>query len=173
MPTVVTGQCTDYTVTIFPTPNLSNAPAAKTQCDNLPTNINLTSNVAGTQFTWTCTPSSASITGWANSAAPGILINQTLDNTGYQYRNRDVSPHTNGQWLHRAGDGLRCYMSIPLLTFPTHPFPNPNVTMSPTNITLTSNVAGTLFTWTCVPSSASITGWSNNPCSYNRSEPDT
>ena len=62
------GAVTDYTVTVYPTPNLSNTPLSKSQCDNLPTGITLTSNVAGTLFTWTATPSSPNITGWSNNA---------------------------------------------------------------------------------------------------------
>ena len=45
------------------------------------TNLALTSNVSGTLFSWTCTPSSANITGYGSGT--GSFINQTLVNNGY------------------------------------------------------------------------------------------
>ena len=155
------GALTDYIVTVYPTPNLSNVPALKSQCDNQPTNIILTSNVAGTLFTWTCTPSSASITGWASNAVPTTTLNQTLDNTGFNIETvtYHLTPIANG-------------CSGPVTDYVVTVYPTPNLSNSPasksqcdnvaTNIVLTSNIAGTLFTWTCVPSSANITGWANN-----------
>jgi uncharacterized protein (TIGR02145 family) len=155
------GPVTDYTVTVYPTPNLSNSPASKSQCDNLATNITLTSNVAGTQFTWTCTPSSGNITGWGNNAVPTTTLNQTLDNTGFNTETvvYHLTPIANG-----------CNGTVTNYTVTV--FPTPNLSNSPaskaqcdnlpTNIILTSNVAGTQFTWTCTPSSANINGWANN-----------
>jgi uncharacterized protein (TIGR02145 family) len=155
------GTPSDYLVTVFPTALLTNAPASKSQCDNLNTNITLTSNVAGTQFTWTCTPSSGNITGWANNAVPATTIAQVLDNTGFNTETvtYHVTPVSNGC----AG---------PVADYLVTVYPTPNLSNVPlsmqlcnntaTNLTLTSNVAGTLFTWTCTPSSGNITGWANN-----------
>ena len=155
------GTPADYTVTVYPTPNLSNVPLSQSQCDNLATNIALTSNVAGTLFTWTCLPSSANITGWANNAVPVATINQILDNTGYntEWATYQVAPTYNG-----CVGPLTNYV---VTVYPTPDLSNAPLSQSqcdnlPTNITLTSNVAGTLFTWTCIPSSANITGWANN-----------
>ena len=155
------GPVSGYLVKVYPTPDLSNTPASRSQCDNLPTNVILTSNVVGTQFTWTCTPSSANITGWANNAVLTTTLNQTLDNTGsnIEWVTYHVTPAANG-------------CNGPVTDYVVTVYPTPNLSNSPasksqcdnvaTNIILTSNIAGTLFTWTCVPSSANITGWSNN-----------
>ena len=151
----------NYVVTVYPTPDLSNAPASKSQCDNLATNITLTSNVAGTLFTWTCIPSTGNITGWANNAVPTTTLNQTLDNTGFntEWATYQVAPTANG-----------CVGT--LTNYVVTVFPTPNLSNMPpsmqlcnnsfTNLTLTSNVAAASFTWTCTPSSANITGWANN-----------
>ena len=156
-----TGTPTSYTVTVFPTPDLSNAPLSQSQCDNLPTNITLSSNVTGTLFTWSCVPSSANITGWAANVLPATLLNQTLDNTGSntEWVTYQVTPAANG-----------CNGTI--TDFTVTVYPTATVTNSPlsknqcdnqnTNIPLTSDVAGTLFTWTCTASSGNITGWSDN-----------
>jgi len=155
------GTMADYTVTVYPTPDLSNAPLSQSQCDNLATNVTLTSNVAGTLFTWTCTPSSGNITGWANNAVPTTTLNQVLDNTGFniEWATYQVAPTANG-----CNGTVTDYV---VTVYPTPDLSNAPASQSqcdnlPTNITLTSNVAGTLFTWTCIPSSGNITGWANN-----------
>jgi hypothetical protein len=54
-----------WKVVVYPKPDLSNTPLAKTICHQGFTNINLTSHVANTLFTWTCTASGPGITGWS------------------------------------------------------------------------------------------------------------
>jgi uncharacterized protein (TIGR02145 family) len=151
----------NYTVTIFPTPNLSNSPAAKSQCNNTATGITLTSNVSGTLFTWTTTASSPQLSGFSNNAVPTVTLNQTLVNSGYTIETvtYQITPAANG-------------CNGPVTNYVVTVFPTPNLSNSPaasqvcnntpTGVTLTSNVAGTQFTWTCTPSSGNITGWSNN-----------
>jgi uncharacterized protein (TIGR02145 family) len=155
------GPFTDYTVTIYPTPNLSNIPLSKAQCNNTATGISLTSNVTGTLFTWTCVPSSPSVTGWANNATPTTTLNQTLVNSGYNIETvtYQMIPRANG-------------CNGPVTNYVVTVYPVPDLSNSPasksicsntsTGVTLTSNVAGTAFTWTCIPSSGNVTGWSNN-----------
>ena len=60
--------------------------------------MTLTSNVAGTSFTWTCTPSSPAITGWANNAIPTTILNQTLVNSSpiSQTVTYHITPTANG-----------------------------------------------------------------------------
>jgi len=156
-----TGSTKTFTVTVNPVALLTNAPPSKGQCDNLPTNITLTSNVTGAQFTWTCSPSSSNITGYFDNSTPSVTINQTLDNTGYNtetvtYR---LSPVFNGCPGTTANYTVTVYPTADLSNFPLS---KPVCDSTNTNITLTSNVAGTQFTWTCSPSSANVTGWANN-----------
>jgi uncharacterized protein (TIGR02145 family) len=155
------GPVTNYFVTVYPSPNLSNNPLNKTQCNNTTTNLTLTSNVTGTLFTWTCTPSSANVSGFTNSTTPTTLINQTLINTGYN--NETVSyhltPHANGC------NGL--VTDYVVTVYPVPDLSNNPLTMqvcnnTPTNQTLTSHVAGTLFTWTATGSSPLVSGYSDN-----------
>ena len=155
------GPTVDYVVTVYLTALVTNAPAFKNQCDNVATNVNLTSNVPGATFTWTCTPSSGNVTGWANNAVPTTLLNQTLDNTGFNIETviYHITPSANGC------SGAPSDYTVTV-------YPTPDLTNSPltkiqcdnlnTSIPLTSNVAGTMFIWTCTPSSAAITGWANN-----------
>jgi len=152
----------DYTVTIYPTANLSNSPAVQTQCNEQGTNISLTSNVANTTFTWRAFSNSANTTGYLDNSGPGVIaIDHTLRNDGYDidtvtYR---LMPNANAC----NGDSI----DYKVVVFPTPDMSNdPPASQvcnsTPTGVTLISHVANTTFTWTCTPSSANITGWSNN-----------
>jgi uncharacterized protein (TIGR02145 family) len=153
------GPVINFTVTVYPTPDLTNSPLFKSICSNNPTNLNLTSNVAGAQFTWTCTPSSASITGWADNAVPSVILNQTLLNSGTATESviYHITPGANGC----PGTMVNYTVTV---------FPTPDLSNSPlsqaqcnninTSLTLTSLVPGTTFSWTCTPSSVNVTGFS-------------
>jgi len=155
------GDTTNYIVTVQPTPNLTTLPLNKQQCNNLATNIALTSNVAGTLFTWTCTPSSANVSGFTNSTNPTNLINQTLGNSGYNIETvtYHITPRANNC------DGILTDFVVTVYPTPdlsNNPKNKQQCNNQPTNITLTSNVTGTLFTWTCTPSSANVSGFTNS-----------
>lgn len=152
----------DYTVTIFPTANLSNMPAIQSQCNDLGTGIVLTSNVANASFTWRAFASSTSLSGFISNIGPGTtLINQNIHNSGFSidtvtYR---LMPNANSC----NGDSTDYRVVI----FPTPDMSNvPPASQvcnsTPSGVTLTSHVDGTTFTWTCTPSSVNITGWANN-----------
>jgi uncharacterized protein (TIGR02145 family) len=155
------GDTTKYKVIVYPFPDLTNSPLAKSICNNTPTNITLTSGVAGTLFTWTCTPSSGNVSGYSNNAVPTTTLNQTLFNTGFNIETvtYTIVPHANGC----AGHTYNYVVTV---------YPVPNLSNAPaseqicnntaTNIGLTSNVAGTLFTWTASASSGNVSGFSDN-----------
>ena len=156
---------TNYTLNVKPVPNFTTAPMLPL-CSGSSTNINLLSDVAGTQFTWTSSVISGTATGLTNSVTPGILINDQLINTG----NDDavvryaIIPHSGGC------NGISYNYDVTV-----HPVPL--LTNSPklkeicqgnsTGITLLSNVTGSLFTWTCTQTSGNVTGWSNSSAPGN------
>jgi uncharacterized protein (TIGR02145 family) len=157
-----TGHTSPFVVTVFPVPDLSNSPASKQICSDSLTNITLTSNVTGTLFTWTATPSSGNVSGFTNNNIPSVTLNDLLINTGFSNEmvTYSITPHANGC----DGNPANYFVTV---------YPSPNLSNSPpseqicsntaTNVTLTSNVNNTLFTWTCTPSSGSVSGFSNNP----------
>ncbi|HNW77193.1 MAG TPA: FISUMP domain-containing protein [Bacteroidales bacterium] len=155
------GDVTDYTVTVFPTPLVMNAPMSKNQCDSVNTLLALLPNIPGTLYTWTCTPGSLSITGYADSSIPDDSINQWLFNSSYltQQVTYHIVPHY-GTCIGNDTDFVVRVFPVPDLsnTPPASSVCN-NV---PIGAVLTSNVDSTMFTWTCTPSSSNITGWSNN-----------
>ena len=155
------GTMTNYIVTVYPTPDLSNSPLNKQQCNNLSTGITLTSNVSGTLFTWTATGSSGLVTGFSGNLTPTTSLIQVLINSGYNLETvtYKITPKANGC----NGSANNFIVTV---------YPTPDLSNTPklmqvcnniaTNLTLTSNVSGTLFTWTCTPSSGNVTGYSNN-----------
>ena len=157
-----TGFVTNYRVAVAPLPVLTTNPLTKSICDSTSTNISLLSNNDSTLFTWVCTSNSPTLSGYSNNiTTPGTLINQVLYNSGTTldtviYR---IVPHSFGC----LGDTSNYRVVV-------FPFPNlSNIPLTknicnntPTNVTLTSNVTGTLFTWTCTASSGNLSGYSNN-----------
>jgi len=158
------GTVTNFTVVVCPEPLLSTTPLLKTICDSLNTNIVLTSNVDSTRFTWTCTANTGNhLSGYSdNTTLPGTLnINQVIYNSGF---NIDTLHY------HLTGHAYGC--DGPIYDYKVIVKPFPDLSNTPvtetfcsgdsTNLTLTSHVPGTLFTWTCTPSGPGITGWANN-----------
>ena len=157
------GNITPYTVTVFPTPDLANTPPSLQICNNTPTNVTLTSNVAGTMFTWTCTPSSANVTGWANNPVPTTLLNQTLTNLGFntEWVTYAVTPASNGC------NGPVTNYTVTVVQTPDVFFNPPAQTIcsqQTSSIQVLSSVPGATFAWTATPSGPTITGQSMSPC---------
>ncbi|MBL6950773.1 MAG: hypothetical protein ISR57_09040, partial [Bacteroidales bacterium] len=155
------GVIVDYVVTVVPSPYLTNNPLKQNQCNNLNTNITLESNVAGTEFTWTCTASSGNISGYSNSTTPGTLIDQTLINSGFDIDSviYHVTPQNSG-----------CPGSVTDYSVVVYPVPDvyfvPNgetvcegVT---SNIQNQSHVLGATFSWIATASSPNLSGYSDD-----------
>lgn len=132
-----------FSITINGAPNISATPASQTICSGATTGIVLNSSMGSTTYNWTVTQSG--VTG--ATAASGTTIAQTLSTTGTvagtaTYTVTSISGSCPGNSL-----------TIPITVNPV-----PNVTATPaatticsgnsTSIALTSNVAGTTFSWT-------------------------
>jgi uncharacterized protein (TIGR02145 family) len=148
-------------VTVIPSPYLTNSPLRKTQCNNQNTNLTLTSNVLGTQFNWTASPSSPALIGYSNSVNPGTIIAQTLGNTGFNVDSvtYHITPQTSG-----------CPGSV--TDYHVVVFPTPDVYFIPNGetvcegkasaLSLHSHVAGTTYSWTATASSPNLSGYSSS-----------
>ncbi|MDQ3048587.1 MAG: gliding motility-associated C-terminal domain-containing protein [Bacteroidota bacterium] len=145
------GTPVSITITVNPNPVGTASPAATTICSGSTTSIPLTSNVAGSTFTWTATSSGTS----GGSGGSGSTIAQTLTTTG------TVAGTVTYNVTVTTAAG--CTSTIPAFTITVNPIPN--VTATPgatticsgaaTSIPLTSNVSGATFTWTVVQSGVS------------------
>ncbi len=74
------GTVFDFTVTVYPVPDVYFNPVSQTICSETSCNISLLSHIVGTTFTWIATGSSFNVTGYSNNA--GNNIAQVLTNSG-------------------------------------------------------------------------------------------
>ena len=76
------GEAYTFKVTIYPVATINTNPLAQAICSFNPTNIGLTSNVPYALYSWTATPSNASVTGFSNQTNQSVTaIQQVLNNT--------------------------------------------------------------------------------------------
>lgn len=143
------------TVTVRPIPSATATPSSQSICSGGATSISLTSNVTGTTFAWTV--SQSGVTGASNSS--GATIAQTLSTTGTSAGTATytITPTANTC----AGTPIVVSVTVnPTPTATATPASSSMCSGSTTNISLTSNVAGTTFAWTVGQSG--VTGASNS-----------
>lgn len=134
--------------------------SVKSICTNDRVNYAPTSNLQGTTYTWTAIGSSAA-SGYLDSTTPGILITDQLTN------NDPLNNATVTYTITPINDG--CNGAPFILTVTVTPRPSVIATPANTticsgeesNITLTSNLQSTTYTWTS-SSVNGVTGGSNN-----------
>ncbi|MFH1297240.1 MAG: PKD-like domain-containing protein, partial [Bacteroidota bacterium] len=148
---------TIYTITIFPVADVIFVPTGQTLCSGQVTNLSLQSNVAGATFTWTATPSSPNLSGFADGS--GDLIAQIIDNAGatIEWVTYQVTPAANGC---PPGTTMPVILTVN---------PRPVVTAVPngqsicngqaTNLSLQADVTGSTFAWRAFASSANLAGF--------------
>jgi len=155
-----TGPTASHLITINPAPVVNNASMSQTICSGATSPVVvLLSNVAGSTFSWTATPSSSAITGYQASGGNNIDA-QTISNSGT----------TAGSVTYKVIPQSNYSPSCPGIPadYIINVIPNPSINSSlaesvcsgqPFNYTLTSNIAGSTFTW----SRAAVSGISNPP----------
>ncbi len=167
------GDPVNYTVTVYPTPDISNPASDLTDeiCSGSATSFSPTGNVAGTVFNWTVA-APASITSVDADFTAGFgtgAINHVLTNSGFNIETvtYTFTPTANG-------------CPGPNQTFTVTVNPTPDIDNNPGNQVICSNdnfsytptggVAGTLFSWTSTSSSPNLVGNTssgNGPISDN------
>jgi gliding motility-associated-like protein len=147
------GNSSSALVNVNPTPLVNSNTINQTICSNENTNITLTSTVSNTLFSWTVTQTN--VTGALSGS--GNNINQTLINnttiTGLATYN--VTPIATGC------SGLPLLISVNVKPKPrlTNALNATICSMQTTNISLTSNIVGSTFSWTATTTGP--TGFSN------------
>ena len=142
-----------FTVLVYPLPVLTNSTLVKSICDSTALVYPWSPITTPTAFTWTCTASSDSVSGYSNNTAtPDTVINQLLRNTGYDIDT--VYYHLLPQSYGCFGDTITIKVAV---------YPVPDMSNSPvlqtqcngqaTGLTLQSNINGTTFTWSAFASS--------------------
>jgi uncharacterized protein (TIGR02145 family) len=90
------GPVSDFVVTVYPVADAYFVPTAQAICPEQTSNITNNSHVLGTTYVWTVSGSSAQVSGY--SGGSGTLIQQVLNNIGYNNETvtYTVSPTANG-----------------------------------------------------------------------------
>lgn len=146
----------DYTVNVNPVPDVTTPQLSYTICSGNTTSIPLSSNVAGTNFSWTAS-STSPITGFSDGS--GSLISQSLKNTSNS--NYDVTyvitPTSNGC----TGSPVTVTVTVtPEQVLSIVPAAPKTCSGSNVSINLVGNVPGITFSWTA-SSSGNVTGFSD------------
>lgn len=77
------GAPSNFTVTIFSTPSVTNSPLNQTVCEGLSTaSVNFTSSLAGSALNWSYVSAGASLSGFNTSTGTSTLPSMTLGHTG-------------------------------------------------------------------------------------------
>jgi len=133
------GPSVNYTVTVNPKPAVT--AANQNICSGSATNVNLSSTVGGTTFSWPA-PTQSNVSGGA--AGSGSSIAQTLSvvSTGTGTATYQVTPSANGC------SGSAYNVQVQVTTTPVVSASNQSMCSGQTtNIPLSSNVSGTTFSW--------------------------
>jgi PKD repeat protein len=147
------GTTSTYTITVNPLPDLSLTPTLDTICSASQTNIQLSSNVVGTVFTWTVnTPPNIS----GQSGGTGNSITQTLLSTDANPQTVTYNITTNAATC----PGQSASSSVIVNPSPTVQFSLPDQIIcsdfATKAVQITSPTAGAVITWTAtIPASIS------------------
>jgi uncharacterized protein (TIGR02145 family) len=150
------------TIHVDSLPAITNTVLRQQICSHSFTNIQITSTLGNTLYTWTVTSSSPNISGYsANPVFPAPFTNQFLINTG---TNVDSVTYTFTPYDNSCPGSpvnfVVLVFSSPLLT--NNPLLKSICDSLNTNILLTSNMDSTRFTWICNTNPASsLSGYSD------------
>ena len=144
---------TEYKITVNPVPVVNASATNKTICNNQNTSLALSSNVTGTQFSWTVI-ANPNITGAINGN--GSVINQTLVNTSAipQMVTYSVNPVFQNGSVACNGDVLEIKVTVN---------PSPIVIFSASHLTLCSSQTSPAITLSSTTPNAQISWTVNVP----------
>lgn len=151
------GPSEDITFTVQPQPQTTLSPSALSVCNGDQADVAISSSVASSTFTWIASVSDPALTGASDGS--GDRIQQNLNNTSNQPQTvtYDVTASANG-----------CDGPAESIAITVQPTPVVSSTVISNNIcsgesvdiSLSSNVVGTTFSWTVTNSSGGLTGGS-------------
>ncbi|MDD3666455.1 MAG: PKD domain-containing protein, partial [Bacteroidales bacterium] len=161
LPTSCSGSPFTFTITVRPAPTVTNPVMEQTVCSGDASDpVVFQTNVPGTSFTWTATPSSGAITGFTASGT-GNIPAQTLHNSGTVqglviYH---IVPDASGGGCPGAARDYTIHVNpLPVMTSQVTAA---TCSGSLFNYTITTGVAGSSFAW----SRGTTAGISNAPSS--------
>jgi uncharacterized protein (TIGR02145 family) len=146
-------------ITVLAHPVVTNMNLVSTVCTGSATNIILQSSIPGSTFSWTATCGNPNISGF--SAGTGLIINQTLINTGTTVDT--VIYHVTSIAAGCTSSGVKDFKVAVVPAVDAYFQPNGQSFCSggTTAISILSHLPGTTFSWTYTLGSANLTGAAN------------
>lgn len=160
-PSFCVGTPVNFTVSVDPSPSITNLPLTQNICSGTNASITLTSNVTGATFSWTASSSSANLTGFSSNGIGDI--NEALTNIGSTQETVTYVILPSSPVLACAGTPVNFAVTVdPIPTITNAILTQTICSGLNANFTPTSNVLNTTFSWTASSSSANVTGFSVN-----------
>jgi gliding motility-associated-like protein len=147
-------------VTVFPTPQITNAPLQQTLCEGAPSApVNITSNLLGSTLTWNFLTAGGGLSGHPIGSGNNPIPAITFSN--------NVSTQQSAQYTLSAISTNQCPSAPVTYTFNVNPIPvlnNPGVQtvcsgLPTTQAAFTADVQGTSFTWTAITPPVGLSGF--------------
>jgi hypothetical protein len=157
---VITDQTT---ITIIKTATVTSSPTPPPICSGSPFSYTITPANPATTFTWSAVVTSGTATGYPANGGTSTITAAAITNTGTGNTDAIITytilPTLNGC----PGTPFTLKVTVhPLPVITAVPVASPICSGEPANITLTSNITPTTYTWTFVATNG-ITGATNHP----------
>ena len=147
-------------VTVFPSPQITNAPLQQTLCEGAPTApVNITSNLAGSTLTWNFSTAGGGLSGHPVGSGSNTIPAITFSN--------NASSQQTAQYTLTATSTNQCLSAPVTYTFNVNPIPvlnNPGAETVCSGLptapsAFTADVQGTTFTWTAITPPVGLSGY--------------
>jgi len=152
-----TGTPSNYSVVINPIPTVTNVITPTTGCGTVNANLNPTSSVAGTTFSWTVQNSGSSISGYTANGTGSINENVTNNGSTLGTLIYSITP----TFSNCPGQAVNYTVNVnPIPAITNAPAPTIGCGTANALYNPVSNVAGSTFSWTVVNTGGTLTGYS-------------
>ena len=147
-------------VTVFPSPQITNAPLLQTLCEGAPSApVNITSNLAGSTLTWNFSIAGGGLSGHPVGSGSNTIPAITFSN--------NASSQQTAQYTLTATSTNQCPSAPVTYTFNVNPIPvlnNPGTETVCSGLptapsAFTADVQGTTFTWTAITPPVGLSGF--------------
>ena len=147
-------------VTVFPSPQITNAPLQQTLCEGAPSApVNITSNLLGSTLSWSFSTAGGGLSGHPVGSGSNTIPAITFSN--------NASSQQTAQYTLTATSANQCPSAPVTYTFNVNPIPvlnNPGAETVCSGLptapsALTADVQGTTFTWTAITPPVGLSGY--------------
>ena len=160
------GTPSSFTVTVYPTPQITTVPLSQTLCENVASQaVNFTSNIPNSTINWSFANAGAGLSGHPTGQGVNPLPTITFSNA--------LSTTQTAQYTVTATSANQCVGTPATYTFTVNPIPvltAPGVQtvcsgQPTTSVAFSADVIGSVYTWTAISPPAGLSGFTANGAS--------